>query len=160
MANIADFPSSRRRFEPRNPNFLDVTQRSFARQGVMALLGARLQRVEPGVCEIQLPYREALSQQHDYFHGGLVTTVADSAAGFAAYSLASEHTTVLTVEFKVNFLAPARGELLIATGEVLRPGRTLIVTEGRVLVERAGRRTLCATMLQTIMNVTGHSERD
>ena len=159
MANVTEFPSSKRRFEPRDAGFRTRVETSFRRQGAMGLLGAYINRLEPGVCEIHLPYREDLSQQHGYFHGGLLTAVADSAAGYAAFSLVATETTVLSVEFKVNFLAPARGELLIATGEVMKPGRTLTIAQTHVQVEHDGQRKLCATMLQTIMNVTGHSER-
>ena len=111
------------------------------------------------MCEIVLPYRDDLSQQHGFFHGGVVTTIADSAAGYAAFSLCAPEFTVLTVEFKVNFLAPASGDRLIARGEIVKSGRTLTVSDVQVHVEKDGVQTLCATMHQTIMNVNGPDER-
>jgi uncharacterized protein (TIGR00369 family) len=138
----ASRPDATHGFQARNSDFAQRCRDSFGRQGAMALLGARMTRLEPGRCRVELPYREDLSQQHGYFHGGILTTVADSAAGYAASSLVDGNTSVLTVEFKVNVLAPAMGELLIASGEVLRPGRTL-----------------CGSMVQTIMNMQGRDER-
>ncbi|MBX3674891.1 MAG: PaaI family thioesterase [Burkholderiales bacterium] len=121
----------------------------------MAHLGAALGRVEPGVVEISLDYRPELSQQHGFFHAGIVATVADSAGGYAAYTLFPAEAGVLTVEFKVNLMAPADGDRIVATGRVLRAGRTLTVAQFDVHVQKAGRTTHCATGLQTIMRITG-----
>ena len=141
--------------EPADPGFEARTRESFARQGAMAHLGAALGRVEPGVVEIALDFRPELSQQHGFFHAGIVATVADSAGGYAAYTLFPAEAGVLTVEFKVNLMAPADGDRIVATGRVLRAGRTLTVAQFDVHVQKAGRTTHCATGLQTIMRITG-----
>jgi uncharacterized protein (TIGR00369 family) len=117
----------------------------------MAHLGAELLRVEPGYVEIALPFRQEVAQQHDYFHGGLTATIADSAGGYAAFSLMPAGSTVLTVEYKINLMAPARGERLVARGRVKRPGRTLTVTEVDVVAVRDGVEAPCAAMLQTVI---------
>ena len=101
-------------FSPRNPDYQERVRESFQRQGAMHLIGARLTRVAPGECEIQLPFRDDLGQQHGFFHGGILSTIADSAAGYAGFSLMPRDASVLTIEFKTNFLAPAAGELLDA----------------------------------------------
>jgi uncharacterized protein (TIGR00369 family) len=146
-------------FKPANPSFAERVRDSFARQGVMALLGARLNRVEPGRCEIHLPYRPELSQQHGYFHGGIIGTIADSAGGYAAFTLMPADASVLTVEYKMNLLAPGDGALLIARGRVVKPGRTLIVAAVDAVVVKGGRETLCATLLQTLMTMHGRPDR-
>ncbi|GGF08727.1 hypothetical protein GCM10011611_12730 [Aliidongia dinghuensis] len=146
--------TERRSFAPRDPDFAARVTASFERQGIMAHLGARLSRIEPGFCEIVLPYRPELSQQHGYFHAGVTGTIADSAGGYAGFTLFPAASSVLTVEFKINLLAPADGDLLIATGRVIRSGRTLTVCELEVEVEKDGRRTACAHGLQTLITVT------
>ena len=138
-------------FEPRNPDYDRDVRDSFARQAFMNTLGAELLLVEPGRTEIGLDYDEGLSQQHGYFHGGVIGTLADNAGGYAAFSLMAAGMTVLTVEYKLNIVAPGRGERLIARGQVLRPGRTLTVTRSDVYAVAGGAETLCATMLQTLM---------
>ncbi len=148
MPNAMTEPAT---FVPQDPAFATRVRTSFARQGAMAHLGAELTRVQPGHVEISLPFREQVSQQHDFFHGGITATIADSAGGYAAYSLMPADASVLTVEYKINLLAPARGERLVARGRVKRPGRTLTVTEVDVFAVRDGVETLCATMLQTLM---------
>lgn len=144
-------------FEPADPDYAQRTRESFSRQGAMAHLGASLGRIEPGYVEIGLPYRPELSQQHGFFHAGIVATVADSAAGYAAYTLFPADTGVLTVEFKVNLMAPADGERIVAAGRVIRTGRTITVAQFDVHVEKGGRRTHCATGLQTIMRIEGRA---
>ena len=141
-----------------NPDFARLVRESFDKQQVMRTLGARLTRVEPGEVEIELPYREALTQQHGFLHAGVVTAVLDSTCGYAAFSLMPAGAGVLSVEFKVNLLAPARGELLIARGRVLRAGRTLSVCQADATMRSAGRDTPVATMLATIMTVTARSD--
>jgi uncharacterized protein (TIGR00369 family) len=138
-------------FESRNPEFERVVRDSFARQAFMKTLGAELLLVEAGRTEIALAYDERLSQQHGYFHGGVIGTLADNAGGYAAFSLMEAGMTVLTVEYKLNIVAPATGERLIARGQVLRPGRTLTVTRSDVYAVDDGAETLCATGLQTLM---------
>jgi uncharacterized protein (TIGR00369 family) len=144
-------------FVPADPGFERRTRESFDRQGAMAHLGASLGRVEPGFVEILLPFRPELSQQHGFFHAGIVATVADSAGGYAAYTLFPADAGVLTVEFKVNLMAPADGERIVAQGRVVRSGRTITVAQFDVHVEKAGRRTHCATGLQTIMRIVGRT---
>lgn len=144
--------------QPRDPDFARVVRDSFARQGIMAHLGARLAQVEAGHVEIEVPFRAQLSQQHGYFHAGVVATVMDSAAGYAGLSLMAPGSSVLSVEFKVNLLAPADGDLLRARGKVTRPGRTLTVCSFDADVRKDGRWTPCATGIQTLMCLPAKAE--
>jgi uncharacterized protein (TIGR00369 family) len=137
--------------EARNPSFAEEVQNSFAEQSIMQLIGAELARVEPGVVEISLPYRRDLTQQDGYLHAGIITTIADSAAGYAAYSLMPVGSRVLSVEFKVNLLRPARGERFVARAEVIKPGKTLTVVRADVFGIRGPERTLVATLLGTMI---------
>lgn len=139
------------RFKPQNADYAEETRASFSRQGAMQLLGATLAHVEPGLVRIELPFRAALSQQHGFFHGGITAAIADSAGGYAAFTLFPAGTAVLTVEFKINLVAPADGELLIATGRVKKPGRTITLSEMEVEVVKGGRTRPCAFGLQTLM---------
>jgi uncharacterized protein (TIGR00369 family) len=123
----------------------------------MALLGARIERVEPGLVEIGLAFRPELSQQHGFFHAGILSTIADSAGGYAGFTLFPADASVLTVEFKINLLAAADGERLTALGRVTRTGRTLTVCTLDVHVDKGGRRTHCATGLQTLMALVGRA---
>lgn len=143
---------------PRNPDFRTTVSASFARQGIMGLLGATLIHVGPGVVEIALAPRPELSQQHGFVHAGVVTTIVDSACGYAALTLAPPDAQVLTVEYMVNFLSPAAGELLRARGEVRKAGRTITVCSGDVLALRAGETRLVATMLATIMVIAARPD--
>ena len=138
-----------------DPNYEKRVRESFARQAAMALIGATLTRVEPGRCEIELPVREELTQQHKFVHGGVVGMIADSAGGYSAFTLMPPGAGVLTVEFKINMLAPAKGERLIARGEVLKPGRTLSIVRADVWALEAGRETLIAAIQQTLMVMHG-----
>jgi uncharacterized protein (TIGR00369 family) len=126
---------------------------AFARQGIMTTIGASLVAVREGEVEIALPYSAALTQQHGFVHGGVVTTIVDSACGFAALSMMPAEAAVLTIEFKVNLLSPAKGERLRAVGRVVRPGRTLMVCLGEVFAEEAGRSKQVALMTTTMMVV-------
>ena len=135
----------------RNPTFAEEVKSSFNLQTVMALIGAKLTRVEPGVIEITLPYRADLAQQHGYLHAGIVTAIADSACGYAAYSLMPPNCDVLSVEFKVNLLRPAKGETFSAVAEVVKSGKTLTVVRADVFAIDADRRALIATMLGTMI---------
>jgi uncharacterized protein (TIGR00369 family) len=123
--------------KPLNPSFATNVKSSFARQPVMNLIGARLASVEPGVVEIELPFRADLTQQNGYLHAGVVTTIADSACGYAAYTLMPAGSRVLSIEFKVNLLRPARGELFVARAEVVKSGRTLTVVRADVFATGA-----------------------
>ena len=139
------------KFQAKDPDFARRVESSFSRQGIMDHLGAILCEIEPGFCEIQVRFRPELSQQHGFFHGGVVGTIADSAAGYAGYSLMPENSTVLTVEYKLNLLSPADGNLLIARGHVIKPGRSLVIARADVLVVKGEQERLCATLLQTLM---------
>ena len=138
--------------KPLNPSFAEAVANSFAQQPIMNLIGARLARVEPGVVEIELPFRADLTQQDGFLHAGVITTVADSAAGYAAYTLMPAGSRVLSIEFKVNLLRPARGELFVARAEVIKAGRTLTVVRADVFATGANsEKELVATMQGTMM---------
>ena len=138
--------------KPLNPSFIEDVERSFAQQPIMDLIGARLSLVEPGVVEITLPYRTDMTQQHGYLHAGVVTTIADSACGYAAYSLMPLGSEVLSVEFKVNLLRPAQGETFVARAEVIKAGRTLTVVRADVFgIAGNADRELVATMQSTMI---------
>ncbi len=139
------------KFTVRNEDFAERVRRSFARQGFMAMLGANLTKVAPGQVEITIAHDAALTQQHGFFHGGVVGAIADNAGGYASFSLLADTASILTVEYKVNLMAPARGELLIARGKVVRPGRTLTVAKADIFVLQGKNEVLCATMLGTFM---------
>ena len=134
-------------FQPKDPAFAARVRASFARQKAMDFIGARLTVVEPGYTEIALPYRPELTQQKAYVHGGILGMIADSACGYAAYSLMPATSSLVTVEYKINILAPAKGDL-VARGQVIRPGRTLTVARGDVFTADG---THVASMLQTLM---------
>ena len=139
------------KFEPRDPDFEAKVRSSFERQTAMQTLGAVLGKVGPGEVEIEMPYRADLVQQHGFIHGGIVTAIVDSACGYAALSLSAPDTAVLTVEYKVNFVAPAKGQRLLARGEVVRPGATIAVCKGDVLAYDGNEEKLVAIMLSTMM---------
>lgn len=141
------------KFVTRDPNFAERVQRSFARQTMMATLGANLIQVGPGAVQIGLPIAPHILQQHGFVHGGAVTSIPDSAAGYAALTLMEEGFGILAVEFKVNLLAPAQGDRLVAEGKVVRPGRTLTVSQAEVYAERAGGRELVALLTATMMRI-------
>lgn len=128
-------------------------QESFDRQGLMAHLGARLAHIGPGCVRIALPARAELTQQHGYMHAGATSAIADSAGGYAASTLFPEDTEVLTVEYKINLLAPAAGDQMEAIGTVLKPGRTLVVCQLEVFAIQDGRRKLVASGQQTLIRV-------
>jgi len=142
-----------------DPHFADRVRASFDRQNAMHLIQATMPVIEPGATEIHLPHWQGVEQQHGFVHGGVVGMIADSSAGYAAMTLVPAGASVLTVEYKMNLMAPADGERLIARGRVVRPGRTLIVTQSEVFAVRDGRETLCALMQQTIMVMHGKSEK-
>ena len=134
-----------------NPNYVDEIKQSFAKQTVMALIGGELTHIEPGVVEISLPYRNDLTQQHGYVHAGIITTIADSACGYAAYTLMPPNSDVLAVEFKVNLMRPAKGETFLARAEVIKSGRTLAVVRADVHAITGAQRELVAIMQGTMM---------
>lgn len=144
---------------PSDPHLAERVGASFDRQHAMTLIKATLPLVEPGRTEIHLPHWQGVEQQHGFVHGGVVGMIADSAAGYAAMTVVPASASVLTVEYKMNLVAPADGEKLIARGQVVRPGRTLIVTTAEVYAVKGGQETLCALMQQTIMVMHGKSEK-
>ena len=140
---------------PSNPNFANDVANSFGQQAVMNLIGAQLTSVEPGVVEITLPYRADLTQQNRYLHAGIVTTIADSACGYAAFTLMPPGAAVLSVEFKVNLLRPAQGDSFVARAEVIKAGKTLTVVRADVFALSGHGRSLIATMQATMMCLPG-----
>ncbi|MGC1484915.1 MAG: PaaI family thioesterase [Candidatus Acidiferrum sp.] len=147
------------RFDPQDPEFVSRVRASFARQGLMKHLGAELASLQPGGAEIRVRFRPELTQQHDYFHAGVTGAVADSACGYAAYTLMPVGSSVLTVEYKMNLLAPADGDELIARACVVRSGKTLKICTADVFVRKDGAENHCATMLSTIMCMAGKPDR-
>lgn len=145
-------------FTASDPNYAQRVRASFGRQAAMALIGASLAEVGPGTVTIALPVRDEVTQQHRFVHGGVVGMIADSAAGYAAFTLMPADASVLTVEYKINMLAPAEGDLLLARGMVIKPGRTLSIARADVFGVRDGREKLVATMQQTLMVMHGMSE--
>jgi uncharacterized protein (TIGR00369 family) len=156
---LASFPGTDRQRVPPDPDYERRVRLSFDRQGAMRLIGARISKLGPGYCCVELPYRDDLTQQHGYIHAGIVGAIADAAGGYAGFTLFPADASVLTVEYKLNLIAPAIGERLIAEAEIVKPGRTLAITRGEVYAERAGKRTLCAIMQQTLMVMAGTPDR-
>ncbi|KRC19648.1 PaaI family thioesterase [Acidovorax sp. Root219] len=142
-------------FEVRSPRYADRVRDSFALQGAMQTLGARLARIKPGAVDIEFDWAASLTQQHGFLHAGMVATALDSACGYAGFTLMGDDASVLTIEFKINLLAPAQGERFRVEGRVLKPGRTITVTEGRAYALGAQGDKLVATMGCTLMAVTG-----
>ena len=140
-------------FKPMDPNYEARVRSSFEKQNVMKTIGAILTRVAPGEVVIELSYDASLTQQHGYLHAGIVTTLVDSACGYAAYTLMAPDSEVLTIEYKVNFMAPARGERFKGIGKVLRSGRTITVCSGDVVANENGKEEVVATMLATMISV-------
>lgn len=142
-----------------DPHFADRVRQSFDRQQAMGLIRAELPVVEHGRTEIHLPHWDGVQQQHGYVHGGVVGMIADSAAGYAAMTTVPASASVLTVEYKMNLMAPADGDKLIARGKVVKAGRTLVITQAEVFAVKDGKETQCALMQQTIMVMHGKTEK-
>ncbi len=141
-------------FVPRDPGFEQRTRENFLSQGFMQTLGAEMSELKPGHCELKVGFTDALAQQHGFFHGGVVASMADVSGGYAAFSLLPADRTNVTVEFKLNLLSPGQGVNLIADATVLKCGRTLTVCRSDVFaVSNDGSQTLCATALATYMSV-------
>ena len=139
-------------FQPKDPNFADRVRASFARQRMMQTLGVEITRLAPGEIELAMPYEAAFTQQHGFIHAGIMATVLDSACGYAAVSLMPTDAAVLTVEFKTNLLAPAKGERFFFRAHVVKPGRTLTVCDGQAFaLENLADERLVATMNGTLM---------
>jgi len=141
--------------EPLDPAWEARVRRSYARQRALATLGAELARVVPGEVEIRLPFRPDLAQQHGFLHAGIATAVVDTACGYAALTLMPPGAAVLSVEFKVNLLAPGRGTLFVATGRVVKPGRSITVCTGQVEAHDGEEHRTVALMQATMMVVQG-----
>lgn len=145
-------------FEPRDEGYAARVHDSFARQGAMATLGASLGEISPGRVVIELDWAAGLSQQHGFLHAGMVATALDSACGYAGFTLMPLDAGVLTIEYKINLLAPAKGQRFRMVGQVIKPGRTVTVTEGRAYAIDDGREKLIATMGATLMTITGRDD--
>jgi uncharacterized protein (TIGR00369 family) len=145
-------------FAPTFAGYAERVRSSFARQGAMALIRAEMVDVGPGFCAIAVTPRAEIAQQHGYVHAGIIGAIVDSAGGYAGYTLFPEDSSVLTIEFKLNLLAPGTGERLVAEGRVVKAGRTLTITQGEVHAEAQGRRTLVALMQQTLMVMHGKQD--
>ncbi len=147
------------KLQPKNPDYEARVRGSYARQGFMAYLGAILETVEPGFCEVHLVPRPELTQQHGFVHGGVLATLVDTASGYAAFSLMPADAAPLTVEYKLNILRPGGGDKLIARARVVKPGRTLNVVQADCFNVRGGAEEMCVTSLQTLMTMTGWDDR-
>lgn len=146
--------------EKPDENFRARIAESFDKQGAMQMIGARLAKVEYGVVEIEMPFRDDLTQQHGFVHAGILSTALDSACGYAALSVMPEDTAVLTIEFKINLMSPGRGERFLFRGEVTKPGNTIIVSDGRAYALSDGPAKLIASMTGTMMVVRGREGMD
>jgi uncharacterized protein (TIGR00369 family) len=144
----------------KNAGYEDRIRASFARQGLMGTLGATLTKVAPGFVEIAIRPAPAISQQHGFVHAGAVSAIADFAAGYAALSLMPANRGVLTTEFKINLVAPAAGDRIVARGKVVKAGRTLTLAQTEVFAESGGQEKLIALLTATMMAVEGHEGID
>ena len=145
-------------FQPADPDFEARVRASFARQSAMGTIGAQMVRAEPGEVEVQLPWAAHLTQQHGFLHGGIVGAALDSACGYAGSTLMPADVGVLSIEYKINFVAPARGQRFRMVGTVVKPGRTISVVEGRAYAVDEGREKLVATMSTTLMAISGRED--
>ena len=145
---------------PRDPDFEQRVRTSFGKQRLMTTIGAELAKVAAGQVDIRLPFRDDLTQQHGFLHAGTIAAVADSACGYAALSLMPADAGVLSIEFKVNMLAPAKGDAIVARGQVIRAGRTIMVCRADVVSISGAEEKLVAAMQGTMMVVTGRDLAD
>ena len=145
-------------WQARDPEYRNRVLDSFQRQPFMQTLGVELTSIEPGYCEMRLAFQESLTQQDGYFHAGIMATIADNSAGYAAFSLMQPDSAVLSVEFKINLLSPGIGEFLRAKGRVIKNGRTLKVCQSEVFNEKEGELTLCAIATVTLMELQKPSD--
>lgn len=142
-------------FKPRDKAYEAKVRESFGRQKIMDTIGAEIVSIGPGEVELALPFQQKLTQQHGFLHAGAVSTLLDSACGYAALSLMPEEAGVLSIEFKINLLSPAAGERFHALGKVKKPGRTITVTEGELIAYRDGQAKVVASMVATMMSIVG-----
>jgi len=145
-------------FQTQDPNFSPRVRESFARQRVMTTLGIEMVHLAPGEVHLTMLPDAAFSQQHGFMHAGIITTALDSACGYAAFTLMPADAAVLTVEFKTNLLAPAKGERFLFRAHVIKPGRTLTICEARALALEGSKEKLVATMTGTLMAITGRQD--
>src|SRR3974390_1665688 len=138
-------------FEPKDTNFAARVRGSFARQAAMQTLGVEITRLAAGEIELAMPYQAAFTQQHGFIHAGIMATVLDSACGYAAFSLMPTDAAVLTVEFKTNLLAPAKGDYFLVRARVVKPGRTITVCDGQAFAVQGGKEKLIATITGKLM---------
>ena len=143
------------KFQLRDPNFQQKVQDSFDQQPFMDHIGAQLVEVRPGYCEIRVPFQESLTQQNGFFHAGVISTIADNAAGYAAFSLMEKKASILTVEIKLNFISPGEGDMLIGRGQVLKSGKTLTTCRSDLFVLQNGEEKLCAAAQSTLIQLKG-----
>ncbi len=132
---------------------------SFSRQKFMELISAELVEIKPGYCEIQIPFNLNLTQQHGFFHAGMISTIADNAAGYAGFSLMDENSSILTVEFKLNLIAPGKGDALIGRANVLKHGGTLTICRSEVYILRNGKEKLCAASQSTLIELKNKTDK-
>ncbi|MEO0329465.1 MAG: PaaI family thioesterase [Pseudomonadota bacterium] len=144
--------------EPRESNFESKVRASFAKQGIMATIGGSIVSIEPGKVELSMPFSSAISQQHGFVHAGIITTMLDSACGYAAYSLMAPDAEVLTIEIKTNLLAPAKGEQFRFMGRVIKAGRTITFCDGEAFAISNGNEKRIVTMSATMMAITGRQD--
>lgn len=144
-------------FQVQDPDYEARVRRTFANQPALGTFGITLARIEPGALELRMPYDAKLSQQNGFLHGGVVSAALDTACGLASYTLMPAHADILTVEFKINLLAPAKGQTFRFVGNVVKPGRTLVVSEGHAYASDDGREKLIATMSATMMTMVSRS---
>lgn len=144
-------------FQVQDPDYEARVRRTFANQPALGTFGITLARIEPGALELRMPYDAKLSQQNGFLHGGVVSAGLDTACGLASYTLMPAHADILTVEFKINLLAPAKGQAFRFVGNVVKPGRTLVVSEGHAYASDDGREKLIATMSATMMTMVSRS---
>jgi uncharacterized protein (TIGR00369 family) len=140
-------------FQAQDPDYKARVRRTFANQPAMATLGISLVRMEPGTLELHMPYDAKFSQQNGFLHAGAISTALDTACGLASYTLMPAQADILTVEFKINLLAPAKGQTFRFVGSVVKPGRTLVIVDGRAFANDDGREKLIATMSATMMTM-------
>ena len=145
-------------FEPKTQNYGQKVEDSFNSQKFMDFIGAKLVDVKPGFCEIHLPFKEELTQQNGFFHAGIISTLADNAAGYACFSLMEEGASILSVEFKLNLISPGVGDLLVARANVLKSGRTLTICRADVFAVKNGVEKLCAASQATLIQIKNSSD--
>jgi uncharacterized protein (TIGR00369 family) len=144
--------------QAQDPDFAQRVRASFERQAAMKTIGATLGDIEPGRVVIELPYSPALTQQHGFLHAGMIATALDSACGYAAFTLMPADAGILTIEYKINLVAPGKGQLFRMEGQVVKPGRTITLVEGRAFAIDEGKEKLIATMTATEMTITGRDD--